>query len=451
MSIAATIFGIAGIIGFIAILLVCYNGMVRLISSLFRLSGYAQTLQNSPHQRMLDADSSMPVSLILPDCDTDAGIEETVRSLLALDYPEYEVIAVCDSRRSDAMKRLVGAFGMVSIRQPIRRTLEMQPKRAVYRSPEYPGLIVLDKPWAGRHDALNAGVNISRYPLFAVLGEGVRLTASGLVDLAQPFAKSHKVVAVGGLPRVDTGDGTGGGPLAGLQQAEYLRSYPAGLAVPGQRKLPLVPGAFGAFRKQTVIERGGFAPGGSATEMMLRTHRQLVNRRTSHEVELLAKPVFKAEAPRGLGGLFRQHRRWQKDIMNTLWHNRGMTFNPRYGRGGLFDIPVCWLFEVILPVVELLACIAIPVGFALGFCGSTLFLAFLAAEVLFNIVVSLTAVVSQQMLESDSPSLSRLLNLLVCAILNNVLYRQILLLFRVIAMFTPNPGRGKKKRKATAE
>lgn len=441
MNIMLSILFVIDIAALIVVLVIGYNGLVRLATSLLRLANYAETLHNSQHERLLDADSLMPVSLILPDCSKEDDPAAAVKELLALEYPEYEVIAVCNGEADGTLGSLVDHFGMVEILQPIKRSLPMQDVRRVYRSPAWPGLIVLDKASGGRYDALNAGVNVSRFPLVAVLAAGTRIRRQGLAELTTPFARSHRVVAVGSLPRVDGTDGMARGPLASLQQAEYLSTFPAGLAVPGQKKLPIIPGAFGLFRKQTVIERGGFDEGSSETEMVVTLHRKLTERSIPHEIELLADPVLRSQPPRGLGGLFRQRRRWQKQIMSTLWHNKGMMLNPMYGTRGTLDMLYYWFFEVIAPILELVACIAIPLSVAFGAASPILLFGFLAAEVLFGIVVSLAGVVSQQILESDSPKLGRLLNLLICSILTNIGYRQLLLVFRVVAMFLPNPDK----------
>lgn len=441
MSILIQVLSVVCVVAFVYVLIAGYDGLVRLVMSLLSVAGYAESLHNTSHERQVDSDNTMPISIILPECDADRNVVDTVQGLLDLDFPEYEVIAICNSVRSRSLQKLVESFGMVVVRQPIKRSIAMQPVRAVYRSPLHPGLIVIDKKGVSRHDAVNAGINTSRYPLFVSLGAGCQLRRDALQQITAPFMKSHKVVAVGGLPRIGGKGGVVKGFLPSMQQAEYLRSFPAGLAVPGNKKLPLIPGAFSAFRKKPVLEEGGLKYGGTETELMLRLNRRMAEKNQPHETELFAEPVFQTEPPRGLGGLFRQRRVWQKDLTGALWRNRQMTFNPKYGRTGTLDIPYYWFFDVIGPILEAIGCIAVPVCYFLGYISPALFIAFLAAEVLLGMVISLAAVASQEIIEAQHFGFGQLLKLVLCALLNNVLYRQFIALFRAIALLLPRPSK----------
>lgn len=434
MSIWTSVLVGVAIATIIYVLIVGYDGLIKLMYSLFRLADYADTLHFSPRKRLLSADSSMPISLILPDCDKNPDVVQTVKDCLGLDYPEYEIIAVCNSEQSDACKKLIEAYSMVEIQQPIKRSIPMEDVRAVYRAPKHMNLILLDKEGVLRHDALNAGVNTSRYPLFAVLGAGYHFEKDALTQIAVSFTRSHRVAAVGSLPRIQKGEQPLGF-IDSLQETEYLRTFPAGLTVPGQRRLSVIPSAFGAFRKQTVIKEGGFVPSGSETEMVVRISRKHIKRSERFEVDLLPHPVFMNDSPHSVRSLIRQRMQWQSDTLFSLWNNRKMLFNPKYGRAGLLDTPYYWLFNVLGPVLELIGCIAIPLSFAFGIIGFDLFMAFLAVELLLGTVVSLSAVVSQEVLDSDVRSSQRTARRGFCAIVNNLGYRQIMLIFTVAGYF----------------
>lgn len=425
----------AQIVAIVFILLLGYRGLMRLALSLMQLADYMETLHNSPHQRLLAGDN-MPATLIVPDCDADPDIIGTVKGLLSLDYPEFEVVAVCHAARGGAMQKLARAFSLIEVHQPIKQSVPMAPVRRIFRSPTHRNLIVVDKKDAGRADSLNTGVNVSHYPLVVTLGNGRRLLQRALVTVASPFTKSFEVEAVGGLPRIHQG---AEGLAAAMQQAEYMVEFPAGLTVPGQKKLPMVAGAFGGFRKKNLIEGGGFIQAAAEMDMVLRLYRGSKPGTACKKVHLLAEPVYDVRPAKGLKDLFRQRRLWQKEIISSLWRNRGMMLNPRYGRTGLWDIPMHWLFEVLAPILELFACIAVPVSFALGLLGPDLFKAFLAVEVLLGVVVSLAAVISQLIVESDNPSLNQTVKLVFGAVLGNIGYRQLMLVFRVAAMAMPYP------------
>lgn len=422
------------VVTFVFVLLLGYWGIARIISSLISLSEYAETLQNSRYQRLEDIDNLIPASLILPDCDVDDDIVATLENLMESNFPEYEVIAVCDGRNGKALSILREKFALIEIAQPIKKSVPMKDVRQVYRSPAAPNLIVVDKDFAGRYDALNTGLNVSRYPLIVALSAGRGLYPQGLQKLVSPFMLSYKVAAVGVLPRVSA---KGKGLLSALQQVEYLRNFPAGLAVPGRKNLPLVPDAFGAFRKSAVIGAGGFCEGDDEAGMALRLFKGRRHRQSSSEIQMLADYVFLSPQVNGIGGLYRQRKRWQKEIISSLWHNRDVMFDANYGRYGMWDMPLQWLFEVIGPFLELLGCIVFPLAFAFGFISANFFWVFLAAEILFGVVVSLTATMSQQVIQSDLPSTNRMVRMVLCSILGNIGYRQLLLIFRVVGTIAP--------------
>ena len=443
MNVWITILLIIDLAAIIYILLVGYDGLVKHAMSLFRIADYAEALQNSPRNRELSPDSYIPTSLILPDCDKDPTAVEMVKDLLTLDYPEYEIIAVCNGSRSESLQKLIDAYSMVKIPQPIKRSVPMGEVRAVYRSPKYMNLIVIDREEILRYDALNVGINVSRYPLFIILGAGHRLEKNALTHIAVSFSRSFSVVAVGSLPRIKP-RGKSLSALDSLQETEYLRTFPAGLTVPGHKRMSVMPGTFGAFRKQTVITEGGFINSGSETEMVVRLSRQNTTTTKKYEIDMLPDPVFESDPPRNLPELFRQRMQWQADTVSSLWHNRKILFNPKYGRAGLFDAPYYWLFTVIGPLLELIGCIAIPLSYAFGIVGLNVLLIFLALELLLGTVVSLSAIVSQEVLDSGTPSSEQTARRILCAIINNFGYRQILLFFTNVGFLFPGLARSKR-------
>ena len=111
----------------------------------------------------------IPVSLIVPAYNEAATILETVKNLLKLDYPEYEVIVVNDGSGDDTLKLLREHYRMLPIEQPHKKSVPSKPVRQVYRTAMHGNLVVVDKQNGGKADALNAGINFSRYPVVVSL------------------------------------------------------------------------------------------------------------------------------------------------------------------------------------------------------------------------------------------------------------------------------------------
>ena len=53
----------------------------------------------------------------------------------------------------------------------------------------------------------------------------------------------------------------------------------------------------------------------------------------------------------------RQRVRWSRGLLQSIHLHRKMIFNPKYGRTGMITIPYYLLFELIVPVLELLGVI----------------------------------------------------------------------------------------------
>ncbi|MGH3128193.1 MAG: glycosyltransferase, partial [Gaiellaceae bacterium] len=96
---------------------------------------------------------TIPVSVIVAAYNEETAIASTVESLLGLDYPEFEVIAVNDGSTDGTLERLVEAYELEPYRVFVRHVFPTEAVRAIYRSSAYPNLVVVDKENGGKSDA----------------------------------------------------------------------------------------------------------------------------------------------------------------------------------------------------------------------------------------------------------------------------------------------------------
>ena len=106
-----------------------------------------------------------PVSLLVPAYNEELTIIENVRSLLALNYPEYEVIVVNDGSKDHTFQVMIEEFKLELIQPVVSNHIRTQKVRGIYHNPEYPSLYFIDKENGGKADSLNAGINLSHYRL----------------------------------------------------------------------------------------------------------------------------------------------------------------------------------------------------------------------------------------------------------------------------------------------
>jgi len=131
----------------------------------------------------------------------------------------------------------------------------------------------------------------------------------------------------------------------------------------------------------------------------------------------------------------RQRNRWHRGLVQTLWSERGMFLNPRYGTVGMFAFPYFFLFEMFGPCIELLGYAVVLISFALGILNVEFFLLFVAVAVLYGVFLSIAAILLEEISFRRYPGWIDLSKLIVFGILENFGYRQMLAFFKVKAFW----------------
>jgi cellulose synthase/poly-beta-1,6-N-acetylglucosamine synthase-like glycosyltransferase len=416
-----------------------------------------------PHERY-----EPPVSLIMPAFNEEATITAAVLSILHLEYPEFEVIVVNDGSRDGTLEALTREYSLVPFPEAYRRQIESEPVHAIYRSTTHPSLRVIDKANGGKADALNAGMNAARYPLVCVVDADSILERTSLRHVVLPLLTEPHTIASGGCVRIVNGCEVRGGflekiglprkflPLA--QVVEYLRGFLFGrLGWAPMNAVPIVSGAFGVFRKQAMIDAGGYRSDmmGEDMELILRIHR--LNRLAGrpYRIAFLVNPVCWTDGPESPGALRAQRVRWQRGLGESLMHNRGLLFHPRGGAAGWLMYPFMVLFELLGPVVELTGYVFMIAGVAFGFISAAAFWSFMLLAISLGVLLSISALLLEE-ISCHTYRRPGNLSVLVCmAIAENFGYRQLVLVWRLEGLYrwaTAAPAKwGVMKRSASLQ
>ena len=440
---------------------------ILLVISYFSVLRYQRRTENEQWRRIIQSPLTLPVSIIAPAYNEELTIEDSVRSLLMLEYPLYEVIVVNDGSKDKTLEKLRTAFNLYQIPADIEERVPCKKILGVYRSPDNPNLVVVDKINGGKADALNAGINVSRYPLICAIDADSLLEGVSLLRVTKPFLeKPEKMVAVGGIVRVANGCTIEGGRVvrAGLSRAwlpliqtvEYLRAFLFGRSGwSALNSLLIISGAFSFFRKDVVVAVGGYRQGslGEDTELVVRIHRYLREQKKEYEILFLPDPICWTEVPESLKTLGRQRNRWQRGLIETLSIHRKMMLNPKYGTVGMFAFPYFVFFEMLSPLVELAGYIVAPISYALGMVDLAFFGLFLTAAILVGVVLSTMSVVLEEISFRRYPGISDIAKLVAASLLENFGYRQLTLLWRLKGTWDYLNGKtawGKMERKGFA-
>jgi cellulose synthase/poly-beta-1,6-N-acetylglucosamine synthase-like glycosyltransferase len=384
-------------------------------------------------------DVAPPIALLVPAYNEQLNVVESVQSMLALEYPNFEVIVINDGSKDQTLQHLIEAFKLVKFHRPYEETLVHEPIRGLYSSPMTERLFVVDKENGGKADAQNAGINVCRAPLFCVIDGDSILEPDALMRAAQPFIDDpERTIAVGGTIRIANGSKIEAGRVREVrlprrllplfQVVEYLRAFlMARLAWSRINTLMLVSGAFGMFRRAEVVAVGGFTKGsmGEDLDLVIKLHRHMRDKKREYLIQFIPEPVCWTEAPETLSVLARQRSRWQRGALECFFRYRAMFFNPRYGRVGFLGFGHIFIVDVLGPVAEVLGYILIPAFWLLGILSAEYLLAFTSLIFTYGVSVSVCSLILEEAELQRFPRARDLAVLTAVAVIENFGYRQL--------------------------
>jgi cellulose synthase/poly-beta-1,6-N-acetylglucosamine synthase-like glycosyltransferase len=416
-----------------------------LVMARFEIRRHGRWLGQRGLRNAIRSPLAPPISVLVPAYNEEAGIIDSIRSLLALDYRNFEIVVISDGSSDQTVPKLIEGFDLRPVERPTPPFLDHKPINGVYVPKGRLNLIVLDKENGGKADALNAGINFARFPLVCAIDADSVLEQDALVKTAMPFLDDPiGTVVSGGLVRIANGCRIDRGrvveahlPRAALpmfQVVEYLRAFfGARTGWSAVNGLLIVSGAFGVFRRDAVVGAGGYSTDtvGEDMELTVRMHRTMREQRRPCRIVYVPDPVCWTEAPESLRVLRRQRRRWHRGSAETLLTHARMFANPRYGSAGLLGMPALLLFELLGPVIELSGYAVAIVAFATGAVNAPIFFLFLAISVLYGLILSFGAIALEDARFGRHHGWDQLGRVMLFAVLENFGYRQLGHLWRV--------------------
>jgi cellulose synthase/poly-beta-1,6-N-acetylglucosamine synthase-like glycosyltransferase len=419
---------------------------VMLVSSFIAIVRYLRRDLFSDFRMIIQSEFSTPISVLAPAYNEQATITESVHSLLKLNYSTMEVIVINDGSGDKTLETMIKEFGLHKSRQVYVRKIKSKPVRGIYLSdrPELKNLIVVDKENGGKADALNAGINVSHYPLFCAIDADSILEDNALLKVAKPFLEDERVIAVGGIVRIANGCEVERGrvktvrlskkSLPIFQVVEYFRAFLSGrMGWSAVNGLLIISGAFGLFRKDIVLACGGYKHDtvGEDMELVARMHRYMRENDLPYRVVFVPDPVCWTEAPETLKMLSRQRNRWHRGLVDTISIHRAMMFNPRFGVIGLFSMPYYFFFELLGPVIETMGYIFVMLSYFFGIVNVQILVLFFVVAIVYGMLFSVGAVLLEEISFHRYPRARDLFKLIVYAMLENFGYRQMTVLWRI--------------------
>lgn len=404
---------------------------------------YLQTAEQYEAENVFSA-LDIPISVVVPAYNESASIITSVKAMLQLEYPQYELIVVNDGSTDDTLQKLIDEFGMQEFPEAYRARVDCKPVKSVYRSTRISNLRVVDKVNGGsKADASNAGINVCRYPLVCVVDADSVLQPDSLRRVVRPFLEDSTTVAVGGTVRIANGCtvrqgflekvGLPSNFLALVQVVEYLRAFLFGrMGWSPINGLLIISGAFGLFHKETLVEAGGYNPKavGEDMELVLRLHRLMKSKRKPYRITFVPDPVCWTDAPENLRDLKGQRVRWQNGLGQAFALNRSLLTNPRGGTVTWVAIPFYIVFELFGPILEVAGYVFILICGVMGWLSWPEAGIFLGLAIGLGVLLSTSAIMLEELSFHMYPKFSQLALLYFIAIVENFGFRQLTAIWR---------------------
>lgn len=454
---------------FIAVYMVCVIGFYSIILflSMLQLRKEYKLDRNQAYEDYMNDIFTKPVSIIVPAYNEEAGIVQSVRSLLSINYPRFEVIVVNDGSKDGTLEKMIDHYDMKEINKVVRKQVDTKPIRKVYQSKILPKLYLIDKDNGGKADALNVGLNFSHYPYICSLDGDSVLERDAFLKVMKPIIDSNEeVIASGGSIRIANGCQIDNGhilkiglsrdPIVIMQVIEYLRAFLMGrIGLSRHNLLLIVSGAFGVFSKHWVLQAGGYKTDtvGEDMELVVRLHRILKEKGENKRIVYVPDPVCWTEVPESLTYLGRQRKRWHRGLFESLWAHRNITFNPKYGSIGMISFPYFWIVEFLGPIIELFGYIFVILSLFLGGIYIEFGILIFLLACLYGSLFSMASVLLEEWSLRKYPKVSDIIKLFFYSMTETLWYRPLTVFWRCLGiwqMVIGEKGWGEMKRKGVS-
>lgn len=353
----------------------------------------------------LNEEYYIPISILVPAHNEEITVVDTVKSLLGLDYPLYEIVVVDDGSKDETAGRLIRAFGMREISRPVRMQIPCLPVRAIYEAQAGGvALTLISKDNGGKADSLNMGINVSRFPYFICMDADSVLQTDSLKEIIKPILEDDTLVASGGLVRISNCAEIRDGklvryrmpwnPIVGMQVMEYDRSFLASRIMLNKFGGNLIiSGAFGLFQKRAVVEVGGYdtATMGEDMELVVKLHVFCRSHNIPYGIQYTPNAICWSQAPSDMGDLIRQRRRWHLGLFQSLVKYRQIFLNHSYGLVSFVSYAYYLLYELLSPIIELFGILTVILAYMLDLINIRFMIFFYLVYAVFGALLTLTA------------------------------------------------------------
>lgn len=437
------------ILGYSLLLIVSY---VMLLVFAYQYSFRYRQWSNKYICNMVQSSPFVPgISVVAPAYNEEKTIVDNVRSLLKMDYPNFDVCIVNDGSKDRTLELLIETFEMVEVPFEYVEHVHSAPFKRLFKSinPAYARLMVVDKVNCGtKADAVNAGLNVISNPYFINTDVDCILSKDAMYQCIFPVIQDRHIIAVSGTMSMSNGASMSNGEIVDLrpssrpiplfQDLEYKRSFLVGkMGWSRINAMNNVSGGYGLFSTEVVVNAGGYSSTSFAEDMDMLTRMiaYCCDFNRPYRVVQIPHNCCWTEGPSNIKMLYRQRTRWGRGLIQLMWEHRRLLFNRKYKRLGLISMPYTFLFEFLAPIIETVGLgMTVYLAFTGGISWFSFFVTFLAIYV-FSYMLSTFVVFYDYILGSSYTSRISYLKLLLAAAFEPIIYHPLIVISSLVGYY----------------
>ncbi|MDD5700082.1 MAG: glycosyltransferase [Candidatus Nanoarchaeia archaeon] len=288
-----------------------------LVATAFYVLSYSAYKKKKP---LLFSDDELPfASVIIPVWNEEKTLEETIKSIMASNYRNFEVLIIDDGSKDKSLQ--------------IAKELERK----------YKNLRVYNKQNGGKASAINFGIGKARGDFIFTMDADTYVHPESMQRMIRYF-KDERVMCVGPAILVHNPKTI----FERIQQAEFLLGLFLRKAFSALDAIFVTSGAFSAYRKEFFIKHGGYEEGNITEDLELALRIQYLG----YKIENCSDAPAWAKAKAHFKDTLIQRRRWYFGWTKNLWKYRKI-FGKKYGDLGSFVIPIAGI-NVVFSVIVLI-------------------------------------------------------------------------------------------------
>ncbi len=261
------------------------------------------------------------VTIVVPSWNEEKTIYKTIRSLLALRYPQDKLkLFLVDDGSTDSTWNIISKFA------------------------KHKNVKVFRKENGGKYTALNLGLQNLETEFFGCLDADSVVDTEALVRIMSYFEADKEMMAV--VPSVTVHNSKSF--IQTVQKAEYNMGVFSKKMLGFLGAIHVTPGPFTIFRRKVFDDLGLYRHGHNTEDMEIAYRMQ----KHDYKIDHCNDAYVYTNTPSTIHKLYKQRLRWIYGFINNTFDYRNVIFKRKYGNFAFFTLPagiisilsVCYVF-----------------------------------------------------------------------------------------------------------